>query len=250
MNLQGKVCLVTGGVRGIGGATAVRLARLGADIAVQSRDAHSGAAREVKASIEALGRRCVSIAADMAIPADATRTVEETVAGLGTIDVLVHNAGAAAPGSLLQVTDEVWYHAFNVHVHAAFHLCRAAIPHMIPKKEGAIILLGSTAGHRGVLGAAAYAIVKGAIPQFTRVLAREMADHNIRVNCVSPGVVRTRFQDMLTEAQVKNNLENRIPLHREGTSGEIAQVIEMLATNDFMTGSDVVIDGGLTMRMA
>jgi NAD(P)-dependent dehydrogenase (short-subunit alcohol dehydrogenase family) len=250
MNLQGKICLVTGGVRGIGAATAMRLARAGADLALQSRDANSSAALEVKAAIEALGRRCISIAADMAVPADATRTVQETLDGLGGIDVLVHNAGAAAPGAFLQVSEEVWYHAFNVHVHAAFHLCRAAVPHMTPKKEGAIVLMGSTAGHRGVLGAAAYSIVKGAIPQFTRVLARELADHNIRVNCVSPGVVRTRFQDMLTEAQVKNNLENRIPLHREGTSDEIAQVIEVLATNDFMTGSDVVVDGGLTMRMA
>lgn len=250
MNLQGKVCLVTGGVRGIGAATALRFAKAGADVAIQSRDANSPAALEVKAAIGALGRRCISIAADMAIPADATRTVEETVAGLGTIDVLVHNAGAAAMGSFMNVSEEVWYHAFNVHVHAAFHLCRAAIPHMTPKKEGAIILLGSTAGHRGVMGAAAYAIVKGAIPQFTRVLARELADSNIRVNCVSPGVIRTRFQDILTEAQVKNNLDNRIPLHREGTPDEVAQAIEVLATNDFMTGSDVVMDGGLTMRMA
>jgi NAD(P)-dependent dehydrogenase (short-subunit alcohol dehydrogenase family) len=250
MNLQGKVCLVTGGVRGIGAATALRLAEAGADIAVQSRDACSDAALEIKSAIETLGRRCISIAADMAFAADATRTVEETVAGLGGIDVLIHNAGAAAPGSLQTVSEEVWYHAFDVHVHAAFHLCRAAIPYMIPKKEGAIVLLGSSAGHRGVLGAAAYAIVKGAIPQFTRVLARELADHNIRVNCVSPGVIRTRFQDMLSEAQVKNNLENRIPLHREGTPDEVAQVIEVMVTNNFITGQDAIMDGGLTMRMA
>lgn len=250
MNLHNKVCLITGGVRGIGAATALRLARAGADIAIQSRDAHSAAAVGVKQSIEAMGRRCISLAADMASPVDATRTVQETVAGLGGIDVLIHNAGAAAPGGFLQVSEEVWYHAFNVHIHAAFHLCRAAVPHMIPKKEGAIVLLGSTAGQRGVLGAAAYSIVKGAIPQFTRVLARELADHNIRVNSVSPGVIRTRFQDMLTDAQVKNNLENRIPLHREGTPEEVAQVVELLVTNNFMTGEDVVLDGGLTMRIA
>jgi NAD(P)-dependent dehydrogenase (short-subunit alcohol dehydrogenase family) len=242
--------LVTGGVRGIGAATAVRLARGGADIAVQSRDAGSEAALAVKAEIEALGRRCVSLQADMAVAADAARTVAETVEALGGIDVLVHNAGAAAPGSLLTVSEEVWNHAFDVHVHAAFHLCRAAVPHMVPKKEGAIVLLGSTAGKRGVLGAAAYAIVKGALPQFARVLARELADHNIRVNCVSPGVIRTRFQDMLTEAQVKNNLENRIPLHREGTPDEVAQVIETVVTNNFITGGEFVLDGGLTMRMA
>lgn len=249
MNLEGKVCLVTGGVRGIGAATAMRLAKAGADVAVQSRDAQSDAALEIKTGIETLGRRCISLTADMAIPADAARIVQETVDGLGGIDVLIHNAGAAASGPFLQVSEEVWYHAFDVHVHAAFHLCRAAVPHMIPKKEGAIVLLGSTAGRRGVLGAAAYAIVKGAMPQFARVLARELADHNIRVNCMSPGVIRTRFQDMLTEAQVKNNLENRIPLHREGTPDEVAQMIEVLVTNNFMTGEEVVLDGGLTMRI-
>jgi NAD(P)-dependent dehydrogenase (short-subunit alcohol dehydrogenase family) len=250
MDLKGKVCLVTGATRGIGAATAIRLARGGADIAIQGRDAKSDAALEVRSAIEALGRRCHVIAADMALPADATRCVEETVGALGTIDVLVHAAGAAAMGSLLQVSEEVWYHAFNVHVHAVFHLCRAAVPHMIPKKEGAIVLISSTAGARGIMGALTYGVVKGALPQFARVLARELADHNIRVNCVSPGVIRTRFQDYLTEAQVNNNIENRIPLHREGTTDQVAQVIELLATNDFMTGEDVVIDGGLTMRIA
>jgi NAD(P)-dependent dehydrogenase (short-subunit alcohol dehydrogenase family) len=250
MDLRGKVCLVTGGVRGIGAATALRFARAGANVAVQSRDAGSAAALETKAAIEALGQRCISLAADMAVAADAVRTVEDTVSGLGGIDVLVHSAGALAPGAFLEVSEDVWHHAFNVHVHAAFHLCRAAAPRMIPKKEGAIVLLGSAAGERAVLGAAAYAIVKGAIPHFTRVLARELADHNIRVNCVAPGVIRTRLQDGLTEAQVKNNLENRIPLHREGTADEVAHVIEMLVTNNFMTGQDVILDGGITMRIA
>jgi 3-oxoacyl-[acyl-carrier protein] reductase len=250
VNLNGKVCLITGATRGIGAATAIRLARGGADIAIQGRDGKSAAALEVRAAIEALGRRCQVIAADMAIASEATRCVRETVDQLGTIDVLVHSAGAAAPGSLLQVSEEVWYHAFNVHVHAVFHLCRAAVPLMIPKREGAIVLISSTAGARGILGALAYGVAKGSLPQFARVLARELADHNIRVNCVSPGVIRTRFQDYLTEAQVKNNIENRIPLHREGTPDQVAQAIELVATNDFMTGEDVVIDGGLTMRIA
>ena len=241
---------MTGATRGIGAATAIRFAKAGADVAIQGRDAKSSAALETRAAIEALGRRCHVIAADMAVPADAKRCVEETVGELGTIDVLVHAAGAAAMGSLLQVSEEVWYHAFNVHVHAVFHLCRAAVPHMQPKKEGAIVLISSTAGARGIVGALTYGVVKGALPQFARCLARELADHNIRVNCVSPGVIRTRFQDYLTESQVKNNLDNRIPLHREGTTDEVAQVIELVATNNFMTGEDVVIDGGLTMRIA
>jgi len=92
-------------------------------------------------------------------------------------------------------------------------------------------------------------VVKGAIPQFTRALAYELADDNIRVNCVSPGVIRTRFQNYLTKEQVKNNIENRIPLHREGTAEDVADVICMLVKNDFITGENVVIDGGMTMRI-
>src|SRR2546423_1330408 len=172
--------------------------------------------------------KCIFISADVSKPDECTRVVNETFQQLGSIDILVHAAGAAAPGSLLKGAKDVWYQAFDIHIHAAFHLCMAAVPFMKDKKEGAIILISSAAGMRGVKNALAYAVVKGALPQFTRALAFEVADDNIRVNCVSPGVIRTRFQDYLTPEQVKNNLDNRIPLHREGTPEEVAEVISML----------------------
>ena len=139
--------------------------------------------------------------------------------------------------------------AFAVHVHAVFHLAKAAAPHMAKQGEGAIILLGSAAGLRGCLGALAYGVVKGALPQFARSLARELADQNIRVNCVSPGVIRTPFQAHLTPEQVSENIDKRIPLHREGQPEEVARVIESLIENDFITGENIVIDGGMTMRV-
>ncbi len=249
MQLEGKAALITGGTRGLGAASAIELARRGADIAVVSRH-DDEAARDVQTQIEALGRRCVILTADVAKPEEATRCVEEAAAALGRLDVLVHSAGGPALGNLLDVSPETWYAAFDVHVHAMFHLCRAAVPLIKPHGEGAIILLSSAAGIRGVLGAIAYATVKGAVLQFTRVLARELADSNIRVNCVAPGVIRTRFQDYLTPEQVKNNLENRIPLHREGTPEEVAEVVALMVTNNFITGETFVIDGGLTMRIA
>jgi len=92
-------------------------------------------------------------------------------------------------------------------------------------------------------------VAKGVIPPFTRSLARELADFNIRVNCVSPGIIRTPFQDYLTPEQVRNNIENRIPLHREGTPQDVAQALVMLTENEFITGADLAIDGGMTMRM-
>jgi NAD(P)-dependent dehydrogenase (short-subunit alcohol dehydrogenase family) len=144
----------------------------------------------------------------------------------------------------------VWMRAFDVHVHAVFHLCRHAVPLMTPRGEGAIVLLGSAAGSRGCLGALAYGVAKGAIPQFARALARELAPANIRVNSVSPGVIRTPFQDFLTPEQAKNNIENRIPLRREGHPEDVAAMIVSLIENEFITGEDVAIDGGMTMRIA
>jgi NAD(P)-dependent dehydrogenase (short-subunit alcohol dehydrogenase family) len=130
-----------------------------------------------------------------------------------------------------------------------FHLARAAAPQMAKQGEGAIILLGSAAGLRGCLGALAYGVVKGALPQFARGLARELADQNIRVNCVSPGIIRTPFQSHLTPKQVSENIQNRIPLHREGQPEDVARVIESLLENDFVTGQNFVVDGGMTMRI-
>lgn len=248
MKLEGKVCLVTGGTRGIGAATAVALAAQGADLALVGRrlDDESEATRALVAQT---GRRCVLLSGDMSQAEDAARCVEETVAALSGLDVLIHSAGGPAPGSLLDVTPEAWYSAFDTHVHAVFHLSRAAVPFIKQRGEGAIILISSAAGLRGCLGAAPYGVVKGALIHFTRVLARELADSRIRVNCVAPGIIRTRFHDSMTPEQKQNNLANRIPLHHEGTSEDVADAIVMLVRNDFITGETVTIDGGMTMRI-
>jgi len=249
MELKGKIGLVTGGTRGIGAATAIALAKDGADIAIVARTEDDDA-RQTKRSIETLGRRCELILADCGKPADCARAVEDTVRLLGGVDVLIHSAGGGVPGGLLEVTPEAWQSAFDVHIHAIFHLCRAAVPHMRAKTEGAIVLISSTAGKLGVLGSVAYQTVKGAIPQMTRALARELANDNIRVNCVAPGVIRTKFHEKMSPEQRKLNLEHRIPLHREGTSEQVGDVILMLVKNDYITGDTVTIDGGLTSRIA
>ena len=249
MNISGKIALITGGTRGIGAAAGISLARAGADIAVAARRIDAQA-QQVRAEIQKLGRRCELIQADLGKAADAARCVDETKARLGPVDVLVHSAGGPVNGGLLDLTPEQWEAAFDVHVHAVFYLCRAVIPSMRAKKEGAIILISSTAGIRGIVTNVAYQTVKGALPQMTRALAREFANDNIRVNCVAPGVVRTDFHASMTAEQRRVNLEQRIPLHREGTPEQVAEVISMLAANDYMTGETVVIDGGLTMRIA
>jgi len=249
MNLEGTVCLITGGSSGIGAATAREFARRGADIAICGLPADESLACEVKRDVEALNRRAVTIMADIADTAQAAECVQRTVESLGRLDVLVHCAGGPAPGGLLEVSEETWYKAFDIHVHAVFHLVRGAVPCMARQGSGVILLISSAAGSRGCAGAIAYGVAKGAIPQFTRALARELADYNIRVNCVSPGIIRTRFQDYLTEEQVQNNIKNRIPLHREGRPEDVSAALAALAENDFITGAEVPVDGGMAMRM-
>ncbi len=248
MNLDGKVCLITGGTRGIGAATALALAARGADIGVVSLNAPSGRP-DVEERVRSMGRRFYYLSGDVANPESCERFVSCTAQVLGSVDVLVHCAGGLVTGGLLELTPEDWRRAFDVHVHAAFHLCRAAVPGMKARGEGSIVLISSVAGMRGCKGILAYGVVKGSIPQFARALARELADDNIRVNAVAPGVIRTRFQDILTPEQVENNIRNRIPLHREGTPQDVAEAIAMLVTNEFITGETLAVDGGMTMRI-
>ena len=250
MQLKEKVCLITGGTLGIGAATAVALAEAGAHVSLVARRIDDDEARQTARRVESLGRRCSLISADMASPQEAARCVEETVRQLGPVDVLVHSAGGPVPGGLLEVSPDDWIRAFDVHVHAVYHLCRAVIPMMQKKKEGAVVLIASSAGRRAIPGNLAYQAVKGALPQFARALAREFAPDNIRVNVVAPGVIRTRFHAAMTEQTKRNNLENRIPLRREGTSEQVATLIREVVTNDYITGETFSIDGGLTMRIS
>jgi len=227
----------------------VALAREGADVAIVGRHLDDDA-KTTRESILNLGRRCEIILADCGQATDATRCVRDAESRLGPVDVVVHSAGGPVNGGLFDLTPEAWNAAFDVHVHAIFHLCRAAIPAMRARKEGVIILISSTAGIRGIVTNVAYQVAKGALPQFARALAREFAGDNVRVNCVAPGVVRTAFHAAMTEEQRRLNLEHRIPLQREGTPAQVADLILTLVKNDYITGETMTIDGGLTMRIA
>jgi NAD(P)-dependent dehydrogenase (short-subunit alcohol dehydrogenase family) len=249
MNLTGKTALITGGTLGIGAAIAVDLARRGANISIAARNLGEPA-EVIAAHIQSLGRRVLVQAGDMARAEDCAAVVERTVEHLGRLDVLVHNAGGPSPGKIEEVTPDQWRYTMDLHVNANYYLARAALPHLRKHGEGCIITVSSTAGIRGVPGAIAYATAKGALPQFTRSLARDLADDNIRVNCVAPGVIRTRFHDDMTPARKELNLKHRIPLHREGTPEQVAEVVALLVTNDYITGETIVIDGGLTSRIA
>lgn len=248
VNLKDKVCLITGGTSGIGAATASALAERGARIAAVARGTAPSPAKAA-AAFGSSGESLAFFSADVSDPPACRRCVEQVAALFGRIDVVVHSAGGPVPGGLHSVSEEDWMHAFAVHVHSVFHLTRAATPYIARQGEGAIVLLGSAAGLRGCLGALAYGVAKGALPQFARNLARELADQHIRVNCISPGIIRTPFQNFLTPEQAENNVRNRIPLRREGSADDVARIILAVIENDFITGENIVVDGGMTMRI-
>lgn len=248
MNLTDKRVLVTGGTKGIGAAVAVDLARQGCDVAINGRS-HDESAAEVERAIAAAGRKGVVVVADAGRPEEVERMVREAAETLGGLDIVVHSAGGPSWGTVEECSPEQWHETFDVHVHAAYYLCRHALPWLRKNGEGVIVLLSSVAGIRGCPGAIAYGTAKAAVLHFTRMLARDVADDNVRVNCVIPGVIRTRFHDAMTPEAKAHNLAVRIPLHREGTPEQVAEAVRLLVVNDLITGESVVVDGGLTMQI-
>jgi NAD(P)-dependent dehydrogenase (short-subunit alcohol dehydrogenase family) len=248
MLLTNKRALITGGTRGIGAAVAVDLANLGCDVAINGRVADEDAA-EVERAVAAAGRKCSVLLADVGRPHEAQHLVDRAAEALGGLDILVHSAGGPSWGTIDDCSPEQWHATFDVHVHAAYYLCRQALPLLRNSGVGAIVLVSSVAGIRGCPSAIAYGTVKAAVLHFTRMLARDVADDNVRVNCVVPGVIRTRFHDTMTPEAKAHNLGVRIPLHREGTPEQVAEAVRLLVTNELVTGESVVVDGGLTMQI-
>lgn len=249
MKLNDKVALVTGGTLGIGAAIVRDLATRGANIAIAARNLGEPA-DELRSEVEQLGRKYLAMTGDMGIADDCFAVVEKTIAELGRLDVLVLNAGGPSFGRIEDISIEQWRSTMAVHVDALFYLCKAAIPHLKKQSEGVIITVASTAAILGVPGAIAYATAKGAVPQFTRCLARDLADDNIRVNCIAPGIIRTRFHKDMPLDRKQINIDQRIPLHREGTAEQVAEAVSLLVTSDYITGETIVIDGGLSSRIA
>ncbi|HEY4232269.1 MAG TPA: SDR family oxidoreductase [Lacipirellulaceae bacterium] len=248
MELKGKRAFITGGTKGIGAAIAIDLAQQGCDVAINGRSDDASAA-EVRAAIAATGRKCGTVVADVARPADAERSVREAAAALGGLDILVHSAGGPALGTIDQCSPDKWHATFDVHVHAAYYLCRAALPVMRREHGGVILLVSSIGAIRGIPNHIAYGTAKAAILQFTRCLARDVADDNIRVNCIAPGIIRTRFHENMTPETKAHNLAVRVPLHSEGTPEQVAEAVRTLIANDYITGESLVVDGGLTMQV-
>ena len=247
-DLKGKTALITGGTSGIGLATAQAMLAKGANVVINARTPRPEVVADLERIGAASGAGCLFVAGDARQSEMPARLAQASLDRFGQIDVVVHSAGGPAPGTAVSLTIAQWMDAFDVHVHSAFHLFRATHA-ALAKSGGSVTFLSSAAALRGCPGTVAYQVVKASLIQMARALARDHADENIRVNCVAPGIIRTPFQSAMSEEARRNNLANRIPLHREGRPEDVATMIVQLAENDFITGETVVLDGGMSMRM-
>jgi NAD(P)-dependent dehydrogenase (short-subunit alcohol dehydrogenase family) len=249
-DLAGKVAVVTGSSRGIGRAIAFRLAEHGANVVISSRNA--GPCEEVAAEIVAKfgADRAVAIAANISSKDHLRRLAEETIRRFGKVDVLVCNA-ASNPyyGPLAGISDDQFRKILDNNVIANHWLISYVAPQMIERKDGSIVLVSSIGGLRGSRAIGAYNISKAADFQLARNLAAEFGPHNVRVNCIAPGLVRTDFARALWEnpAYMKAYCSTA-PLGRIGEPDEIAGAAVFLASSasSFMTGQAIVVDGGVT----
>jgi NAD(P)-dependent dehydrogenase (short-subunit alcohol dehydrogenase family) len=239
---------VTGGTSGIGFATARALIGRGVNVVVNARTARSDVLAALDEAGSRTGARSIFVAGDVGLPETSPALASASHEAFGRLDCVVHAAGGPAPGTIIELDEARWLAAFTEHVHSAFHLFRAVHP-LLAISGGSVTLLSSAAALRGCPGTVAYQVVKAALIQMARALARDHAAENIRVNCVAPGIIRTPFHAAMTEAARANNLANRIPLKREGRPEDVAALIVQLAENDFITGETVTIDGGMSMRM-
>jgi 3-oxoacyl-[acyl-carrier protein] reductase len=247
--LTGKIALVTGSGQGIGRAVALRLARDGADIIVNYRS-NAAAATETKAAIEALGRHCVAIQADVSQEEEVTRLFAEATQALGPITILVNNAGTTRDKLILQMSLTDFEHVMDSNLRSAFLCTKAALRSMMRARWGRIVNVVSVAGILGSAGQANYGASKAAIMALTLSTAREMASRNITANAVAPGYVPTELTSTLTEQQRKFILD-ATPLGRPATPEEVAAAIAFFCLPEagYITGQILSVDGGMSMHV-
>lgn len=256
MDLSGQVVLVTGAGQGIGKACALAMAKAGADVAIV--DINGESAKETAAAIAALGRRSLALRADLGNVAEIDRMIGETIAAFGRIDTLVNNAGVTRRADIMDLTEEDWDRTHRVNAKGAFFCLQRAAREMIPRRSGRIVNIASIAG-KGYAGTsnAIYAASKGAVISLTKTAAQQLGPHNINVNAVCPGIVRTAMwreinrviaeKEGRSPEEVERDKLETIPIRRANEPEDIADMVVFLASAGArnVTGQAFNVDGGL-----
>ena len=243
--LSGRVAIVTGGSRGIGRATVLRLAEAGADVVI-NYIRNEAAAEEVARQARVHGGQALLVRADVAHVDQAAALVQKTVEQFARVDLLVANAGVWEGAPVEEMSEEVWDRVIDANLKGTWTTCRAVVPLMKRQRSGAIIIVSSTAGQRGEAGYSNYAASKGGQISFTKSLAAELAP-DIRVNCVAPGWVDTELNEgVFADKRFKQKIIDTIPLGRVATADDLALSIVFLASDwaGSITGEVLNVNGG------
>jgi 2-hydroxycyclohexanecarboxyl-CoA dehydrogenase len=241
--LEDKIAIVTGAGQGIGRAIADKLAAAGATVVVTDLD-------EASADQTAAGLPgAVAIRADVTDRQDVQAAVDRVMQQFGRVDVLVNNAGWDKASPFVDSDPADWDRAIAVNLYGVLHTCKAVLPIMAGQGGGAVVNLGSDAGRVGSSGEAVYSAAKGGVIAFTKSLAREMARHQVRVNCVCPGPTDTALFASFAGPKLREALTKAIPFRRLGQPADVANVVAFLASDEaaFVTGQTLSVSGGLTM---
>ncbi len=239
-----KTAIITGSSRGIGRATAIKLAESGYNVCINCIE-RIDLAEELVRELEYKGCRSLAFQADVADRKQVDDMVAKVADTFGQIDLLVNNAGVAGQALFQDVTDEMWDRYFGTNLNGARNTIQAVLPWMIQRKSGVIVNVSSIWGLHGASCEVTYCCTKHALIGLTRSLAMELAPSNIRVNCVAPGVINTDMVQVLGK-EVLDDLAVQTPLGRLGTPEDIAAAVSFLASDDasFITGQVLVSDGG------
>ncbi|OJF83767.1 SDR family oxidoreductase [Nocardia seriolae] len=243
--LDGRVAVVTGAGRGIGTATALALAEAGADVAISARTAAQ--LDEVAGKIRALGRRAITVPADLSDLSAVTALAETAAAELGRLDIVVNNVGGTMPNTFLTTTTEFLEEAFRFNVSTAHALTQAAVPHMLKNGGGSVVNISSRMGITPGRGFLAYGTAKAALAHWTRLAATDLSPR-IRVNAIAVGSVLTSALEVVAQQpEIKKQMEDATPLHRLGEPWEIAAAIVYLSSRagGYVTGKVLEVDGGI-----
>ena len=256
MRLRGRIAIVTGGSSGFGRATSVRFGEEGARVVVADLDGEWG--KETVALVERAGGEASLVVGDVATMAGAGAVVRHALERFGGLDVLVNNAGIAQrdPVDSWDTPEATWDEVLRVNLKSVYLCSKFAIPHMLERGAGAIVNVASIAASCSV-GGSAYGAAKGGILSYTRQVSREVADRGVRINCVSPGYMRTPMSTGERRGATQKEQDAQMarfatlaPMKRPGEARDIADAILYLASDEsrYVTGQEVVVDGGYLVR--
>jgi 3-oxoacyl-[acyl-carrier protein] reductase len=246
VRLKDKKAIVTGAGQGIGRSIALKVAQEGADVVIVEWNPETG--DQTKQEVEALGRKALLMAVDVANQKQVQNMVTQVTEAWGRIDILVNNAGFDRGATLLKVKEEDWDAVLGVHLKGTMNCIQAVAPHMIERQYGKIVNISSIYGKSGGIAAISYSAAKAGIIGLTKSVARELGGYQINVNVVLPGLILTPTIAKMAE-KYRNMIIERTPLGRIGQPEEVANVVAFLASDEasFVTGATIEVSGGSSM---